>query len=328
MSEVIPPKLKKGDLIRVIAPSLSLSLITQQSREIAQEHFDQLGLKLSFGNHAEEKDDFSSSNIISRIADLHDALQDDSVAAILSAIGGSNCNQLLQYINWDLFRQHPKILCGYSDTTVLQNAILAKSEIVTYSGPDYAVFGQKLYLELALSYFEKCLMSEAPYFLIPSAEWSEDLWYLDQENRNLQVNDGYYVIHEGVAEGRIVGGNLKTFNLLQGTEFFPQLSGAVVFIEENEESDASTFDRDLQSLLHQSQFSGVKGLVIGRFQKKSGITLDFLKKIINTKAELENLPIVANVDFGHTDPKITFPIGGKVVLQVSKHGTVIEIVTH
>src|SRR3989338_11036057 len=131
----------------------------------------------------------------------------------------------------------------------------------------------------------------------------------DQQNRTFYDNEGYWSINEGETEGIIVGANLCTFNLLQGTEFMPDLKNTVLFLEDDYESVSHTFDRDLQSLIHQPNFSGVKGLVIGRFQKKSKMTNELLTKIIKTKKELNSLPVIANVDFGHTTPIITFPIG-------------------
>ncbi|HEX7542816.1 MAG TPA: LD-carboxypeptidase, partial [Patescibacteria group bacterium] len=86
-----------------------------------------------------------------------------------------------------------------------------------------------------------------------------------------------------------------------------------------------TFDRDLQSLIHLPDFSKVKGLVIGRFQKKSNMTDGLLTKIIKTKKEFDKIPVIANVDFGHTDPKITFPIGGEVKIVVLKNKVSIKI---
>ena len=77
-----------------------------------------------------------------------------------------------------------------------------------------------------------------------------------------------------------------------------------------EDTRPHTFDRDLQSLIHQPGFEAVKGLVIGRFQKASGMTEQLLEKIIRTKKELDDIPIIAGADFGHTSPQITFPIGG------------------
>ena len=107
--------------------------------------------------------------------------------------------------------------------------------------------------------------------------------------------------------------------LLQGSEFMPSLKDSVLFLEDDSEFLAHTFDRDLQSLIHLPDFDGVRCIVIGRFQKESKMSDDLLIKIIKTKKELSNLPVIANVDFGHTEPKITFPIGGYCKISVSKN---------
>jgi len=90
MNKLIPSKLKQGDVVRVIAPSRSLQLIGEETKRIANERFDEMGLTLSFGKHVSETDDFASSSIESRIEDLHDAFSDKSVKAILTVIGGFN----------------------------------------------------------------------------------------------------------------------------------------------------------------------------------------------------------------------------------------------
>ena len=137
---------------------------------------------------------------------------------------------------------------------------------------------------------------------------------MDQENRHFIPNDGPYVINEGETEGVIFGGNLGTFNLLQGTEYMPSLQQSILFLEDDYESQPATFDRDLQSLIHQPSFAEVKGIVIGRFQKASNMSKELLTPIMKSKRELDRIPVVADVDFGHTAPMITFPIGGRVTL--------------
>lgn len=326
MKKIIPPKLHSGDTVSIIAPSRSLSIIGMESREIAKSRFDELGLTLTFGRHVEETDSFASSNIQSRIEDLHAAFQDPNIKAIFTVIGGFNSNQLLRYIDWNIIKNNPKIFCGYSDITALNNAFFAKTGLVTYSGPHYSTFGQKLYADYTLEYFKKCLMEENPFEILSSSQWSDDEWYINQEDRKLINNKGYLIIQEGDAEGTVLGGNLCTFNLLQGTEYFPKAESATLFIEDDYTSEPHTFDRDLQSLIHQPEFKNVRGIVIGRFQKKSNMTNDLLTQIIKTKKELKNLPIVANADFGHTDPKITIPIGGTVRLHAMKQTTKIEFI--
>lgn len=329
MNKIYPQKLKKGDEIRVITTSRSFGLLSEETIKIANERLSNLGLKVTFGKHIMETDEFLSSSIESRIKDLHDAFLDKNVKAIFTVLGGFNANQLLRYIDWDIIKKNPKIFCGYSDVTILNCSIYQKTGLVNYYGPHYSTFGQKLYFDYTLDYFKKCILSEEKFDITPSDDWSDDAWYKNQEDRNLIKNKGYLIINEGKGEGTIMGGNLCTFNLLQGTEYFPTLSNnTILFLEDDELSNPVTFDRDLQSLIHQPGFDMVKGLVIGRFQKISNISDENLIKIIKTKKELNEIPIIANVDFGHTDPKIIFPIGGEAKIIVENNKIKIEIIKH
>jgi len=328
MKKIYPRKLKAGDEVRVIAPVRSLAIISKESQEIANKRFGDLGLKLSFGEHVDEIDEFASTTIESRIEDFHQAFSDTNVKAVITVIGGFNSNQLLKYINWNLIQNNPKIFCGFSDVTALNNAIFAKTGLANYSGPHYSTFGQELYFDYTLEYFKKCLFSEEPFDLKPSDNWSDDPWYKDQKDRNLIKNPGWLVVNEGKSEGTLLGANLCTFNLLQGTEYMPDLRDSILFLEDDEESKPHHFDRDLQSVLHLPNFSKVKGLVIGRFQRVSEIDNNKLIKIIKTKQELNGIPVIANVDFGHTDPKITFPVGGEVSIEVISDNSKITIVKH
>lgn len=307
---IIPEKLKKGDEIRVIAPARSLSMINEETRSIANKYLEELGLKVSFSKNCEVQDEFNSSSIEERINDLHEAFSDKNVKGILTVIGGYNSNQLLNYIDYDLIKNNPKILCGYSDITALSNAIYKKTGLSTYSGPHYSTFGMKKGIEYTVEYFKKCLFTDKDFEINPSSQWSDELWFLDQENRTFYKNSGYKVMNKGKASGKIIGGNLCTLNLLQGTEFMPDLTDTILFIEDTALTFAENFDRDLQSLIHQPNFKKVKGIILGRFQIVSKMEEEKLFKIIKSKKELEKIPVVSNVDFGHTTPHITFPIGG------------------
>lgn len=328
MNKIFANKLKIGDEVRVIAPALSYSIFSEELKSIANKRIEDLGLKLTFGKHINEKNDFTSSSIESRIEDLHNAFSDKNVKAIFTAIGGANSNQLLKYIDWEIIKNNPKIFCGFSDITALNNSIFAKTGLVTYSGPHYSTFGQKLYVDYTLDYTKKCLMDNEPFEIKQSESWSDDKWYKDQDKRNLIKNDGWLVINEGKANGTILGANLCTLNLLQGTEYMPDLDNSILFLEDDYLTNPDNFDRDLQSLIHLPDFNKVKGIVIGRFQNKSEVTNNLLIQIIKTKKELTNIPVIANVDFGHTDPKITFPIGGVVQLNINSIDSKITILEH
>jgi muramoyltetrapeptide carboxypeptidase LdcA involved in peptidoglycan recycling len=318
---IIPNKLKKGDEIRVIAPARSLGIISDNLKNIATRRLTDMGYKVTFGKNVNEIDDFKSSSVQSRVDDLHDAFSDKNVKGILTAIGGFNSNQMLDYIDWDLIKDNPKVFCGYSDITVLNNAIYAKTGLVTYSGPHYSSFGQELYFDYTFDYFNKCCINSITISVEPSKKWSDDPWHKNQKERHLIENNGFLVINEGSARGTIIGGNLCTLNLLQGSQYMPNLDGSILFIEDDAHGDGSDvveFDRNLQSIINLPNFNNVKGLVIGRFQKAVNMTDDLLIKIIKSKPELNHIPIIAGVDFGHTDPKITLPIGGIASLNISK----------
>jgi muramoyltetrapeptide carboxypeptidase LdcA involved in peptidoglycan recycling len=329
MNKIYPNKLKKGYTIRVIAPSRSMSMIGEDSRKYAKEYFEnKLDLRVTFGKNVEERDHFVSSSVESRVTDLHEAFLDSSVKAIFTIIGGFNCNQILDYIDWDIIKNNPKIFCGFSDITALNNAIYAKTGLVTYSGPHYSTFGQKILDPYTPEYLMKCLFEDDEFDLLPSKEWNDDAWYINQDERNNVKNDGYWVINEGKTKGTILGANLCTFNLIQGTEYMPSLKDSILFLEDDSESRATNFDRDLHSIIHQKGFSGVKGIVIGRFQRDSEVSKEDLQIMIKNKKELEGIPVVANVDFGHTDPKITFPVGGECTLDLTASSASIKITKH
>jgi len=323
-----PKKIKAGDNIRIIAPSLSLSAIDKKRQSTALQRLTQLGLTVSFGKHVFEIDEFDSSSIQSRIADLHEAFLDPSVQAIMPAIGGFNSIQLLMHIDWEIIKSHPKVFCGFSDVSTLHNAIYSQTGLVTYSGPDYAVFGQQLHYTYTRYYFEQCVMNDGPITIRQSPEWSDFLWYINPNDRVRTPNAGLKVINKGIAKGTSMGGNLSTLTLLQGTQFFPDLRNTILFLEDDELTSAVNFDRDLESLLMQPGAEAIKGLVVGRFQSVSNISDDLLKKMLVGKKQLQNIPIIIGADFGHTDPKITFPIGGKATIQATNHKPSITIDAH
>lgn len=307
---IVPERLHAGDTIRVVAPSGSLASI-DPDQSLAEARFADLRLTVSYGRNVQQLDPFESSSIQERLDDLHSAFADDSVAAIFTAIGGYNANQLLPYLDWELIKNNPKIFCGYSDITALSCAIFSKTGLVTYSGPHFSTFGMRDHLEQTASWFKQALFTPDSIDASPSKTWTDDAWYADQDARTICTNEGHWVLQPGDAEGTLVGGNLCTLNLLHGTEWMPDLRNAIVFIEDDFEAAPETFDRDLTSLVQQPGFDEVRALLIGRFQKSVGMTKEKLAAIITSKRELANIPVVANVDFGHTDPILTIPVGGR-----------------
>jgi muramoyltetrapeptide carboxypeptidase len=314
----VPRKLHRGDTVRVVAPARSRPFVAEHDHsDVIDARFAALGLRLTFADHVDERDDFESSPVASRVADVHAAFADPEVAAILTVIGGFNSNELLPHLDWDLIAANPKIFCGYSDITALQNAILARAGLVTYSGPHWSSFGMRDHFEQTLQWFTEALFGPAPVELHPAQAWTDDLWFLDQDHRTVHPGEGWWPIAPGRAAGRIIGGNLCTLNLLQGTPYLPSLDQALLMVEDDALSNPGTFARDLASLLQLPGAAGVQGLVVGRFQEDSGMSRSLLEQIIARQERLAGLPVLGNVDFGHTSPAATFPIGGQAALSVS-----------
>ncbi len=177
--------------------------------------------------------------------------------------------------------------------------------------------------------FQRCLFTDKPFDIAPSDSYIDDHWATNQEGVALRNNPGWEVLQEGDVEGTIIGSNLGTLHLLQGTAYMPDPKGDIIlFIEDDYEDHAAAFDRHLQSLLHLPMTSRVRGVVVGRCEEKSGITPELLRQILETKEELRGLPVVTGVDFGHTTPLITFPIGGTASLHAAKGKASIRINQH
>lgn len=189
-------------------------------------------------------------------------------------IGGFNSHQLLPHLDWQLIGDRPKILCGYSDITALHNAIFARTGMVIYSGPHYSTFGMREHFDDTLRRFVECLFQDDEMDVVPAATWSDDLaWFLDQDDRHLRTNEGWWPLNDGSGAGTLIGGNASTLQLLNGTQWAPPLAGS-------------------------------------------------------DHAALDDVPVLANVDFGHTNRMMTFPIGGHVTVSVGGARSELTITRH
>lgn len=321
MQKIIPQKLQKGDKVMIVAPSRGLKLIGQDCREIAEKRLTEMGLTVEFAPNTTDEnwDEVGSTSAQKRAADIMYAFQDKSVKAILTVIGGFNSNQIIKLLDYDVIRANPKIICGFSDITALLAAINAQTGLEVYYGPHYSSLGMLKGCEYTLQHFKQMLFEDSSCLVNPSAAWSDDLWFLDQEKREFIDNPGHWQIRGGTAQGIIIGGNLCTFNLLLGTPYRPAFpTDTILFIEDDEGTNPAIFDRNLQALCCQKDFQNVKGLIIGRFQKKSALNRKELEFILLNKPELQNMPIIANVDFGHTTPILTIPLGGTATIKEGK----------
>jgi len=323
----LPRRLRAGDQIRVVAPSASLQLVSDANRAAAVERLTaEFGVRVTFGEHVDESGPLGAAPVAGRVADLHDAFADPDVAGILTAIGGYHVNQLLPHLDYDLIRANPKVLSGFSDISALQCALLARAGLVTYSGPHFSTFGMRDHNEATVEAFRSAVFTTAPINWVPSPTWTDDEWYRLAERAAPARNEGWWVLQPGTANGPLVGGNLCTLNLLQGTPYWPDLDGAIVVVEDDFESSVHDFARDLTSLLQTG--IAVRGLVIGRFQRQTEMSQELLRHIVTTAPQLAGVPVLANVDVGHTNPIYTFPVGGSCYVAAEPGAVEVVLTRH
>ncbi|MGQ7344285.1 S66 family peptidase [Streptococcus suis] len=295
--------------MRVVSPSSSIESIGGfEANVAAKKKLEALGFRLSFSEHYFENDIFDSAPIASRVADLEAAFANETVDAVLTTIGGFNCNELLPYLDFDLIAQNPKIFCGYSDTTALLNAIYVKTGMQTYMGPAYSSFKMEQGQQYQTTSWLNAVTQDT-YHLTPSLEWSSDAWYLPNAPRTFYPTE-WKVYNPGQASGIAIGGNISTLNLLTGTEFAPRPDKYVLFLEEAEDDDYLIIARHLTALLQ--TYPNPQAVVFGRFPKETKLTEEILLTILDNHPILKKVPVLYDLDFAHTQPLFTITIGGQV----------------
>lgn len=306
--------LQPGDMIRVIAPSQSWlpKKDSQYQRAIAR--LEALSFKVTLGDLVKKQGSHMTASVNDRVKDLHDAYTDDQVKAIICLTGGWSSNELLPYIDWELVNRCPKPLIGFSDITTLLNAIYRKTDQVTLLGPTLGSIGARDCWEYSLDNLVQMLMTSSP--ITPSVE---DKW--KSGKKRYITPRPWRVLNSGFAQGRIVGGNLGTLYLLQGTEYMPLFDqDTVLVIEDDAEAGQYTareFDRRLESLMQQpGARQYIKAVLVGRFETSSQVSRRELDDILRRKCG-QSIPIICDISFGHTEPLLTIPIGGMANVNAS-----------
>ena len=323
MDTILPSPLRKGDTIGVISSSSPVASFCPRRLQRGVAELERRGFKVKLGTFAASRYKHTAGTVRQRIADLHAMFADKEVKAIICTIGGYNSNQLLEHIDYDLIRAHPKIFMGYSDSTVLLNAMFVKTGLVTYLGPAVLPqFGEPGgMLPFTWRHFEKVLMLPGDVEIDASGEWTDECVRWDENDdhpRAMYPNEGLKVLRSGSGSGRLIGGNIGSLLLLSGTSFMPSFRGAILCLEEDETETPASIDRLMMHVRHIGALKEIHGMIIGRAHGKQGFSpQDSFEDIILDACEGYSFPIVMNFDFGHTDPMLTLPIGGMCAMDTS-----------
>lgn len=253
-----------------------------------------------------------------RVSDLHEMFCDPEVRLIVAATGGDHSCHLLPLLDFDLIRAHPTSFMGFSDITVLNVAIWQQTGLVTFNGPallsDFAEYPEMF--DYTRSFLLKAVASATPIgHIAPSNWWTEE--FLDwREKRDLTrprhqlPSAGWTWLKPGVAEGVLVGGCLESLEHLRGTRFWPDWSGRILFIETSEGAPSpAAVDGMLMDYENMGVFHSIRGLLIGRPMRYTDQQRDQLREVVLDRTRAFDFPVVMDMDFGHTAPQFTLPIG-------------------
>ena len=238
---------------------------------------------------------------------------------MVAMIGGDHSCHLLPLLDYALIRKNPKVFIGFSDITVLNVAIWKETGLVTFNGPalltDFAEYPKMF--EYTERYMLKALCEASPIGVIePSKWWTEEfLDWAQQEDlkrpRARHNSAGWAWLRGGVAEGVLIGGCLESLGHLRGTEFWPEWQDAIMFFETSEGPPSpERVDSILMDYENMGVLQRLKGLIVGRpmrytEEKRSSS----FERWSWSGREAYTFPIVTDMDFGHTSPQFTVPIG-------------------
>ncbi|MCP2015315.1 muramoyltetrapeptide carboxypeptidase LdcA involved in peptidoglycan recycling [Deinococcus sp. HSC-46F16] len=329
-SFIRPPRLRAGS--RVAALSLSSGFVTEVMgryhagvRQVAAE----FGWKVVAAPNALRGPEYLDRNPQARADDLHWALQNPDIHGLVSVIGGDDSVRLLPFLDLDLIRAHPKVFLGYSDATVTLTQFL-RAGVMAYHGPalltDLAENGG-MHPFVAEGVRRTLVDEPRPFDLAPAPEWTQARMDWADEGaqavrRPFQPGDGWVWLQgEAPAEGHLMGGCLEVLDMLGGTPGWPASDlwhGAVLALETSEDvPPPRQVGYWLRNYAAQGLLAGAAGLLLARprgYTPEMVVELSGWVRRVLREAGREDLPVVANVDFGHTSPQLTLPLGGRARL--------------
>jgi len=320
-----PKKLKRGDKVASISLSWGgpgeLPLRYEAGKKQLQETF---GVEVVETKHALKPNDWIYKNPEARANDLMEALQDSSIKAIISNIGGEDSIRTLPFIDFDIIKNNPKIFLGYSDTTVT-HFCFHKAGVTSFYGTSLMVgFAENNGMhDYQIVDIQRTLFANEPVGMVApnTIGWTSELLPWGEPNnqsisRKLEKPSGWrWLQGKGKVQGELLGGCLEVLEMIKGTSIWVSpagWTGKIMFLETSEEKiSPSGFQHIMRNYAATGIFKNIAGLLVARpydnlHWKEYD---DILMKTIREEEGLVDLPIITGMDFGHTCPTFTLPYG-------------------
>ncbi|WP_047979803.1 S66 family peptidase [Ornithinibacillus contaminans] len=265
-----------------------------------------------------------------RAEDLMTAFQDKDIKAIFSTIGGDDSIRLLPYIDYEVIRNNPKIFMGFSDTTIA-HYICYKAGVSSFYGPAVLTdFAENVEMHAyTIDMINRILFSTNQIGEIKAApEWTSEFIPWDEGNKNRKrkflPNAGYEVIQgKGITQGRLIGGCMEVMEFMKGTTLWPSLQSfqnSILFFETSEETPDPSFIRYwLRNYGAQGILNVVNGIIFAKpLDEKYYEEYKVEIRTVLKEYGLEELPVLYNLNFGHTEPKFILPYGAVAEMDCEK----------
>ena len=263
---------------------------------------ESLGFKVKPGAHLFDREGYLAGSDAARADDLNAMFADDDVDAIWCVRGGYGASRILPALDYALMQRKPKALIGYSDITALHVAIHRHAGLVTFHGP----VAFRAFTPYSLGELKRVLWTgETPVRLGGPPPFERAEGRVDWENR-------VATLVPGKARGRLLGGNLCLMSHLCGTPYFPDLRGAILFLEDVEEA-YYRIDRMLTQLWLSGALAGVAGVAFGKFTNCNSSPFFLqnrpLDDILAERCRALGVPAVSGIMVGHIEDQTTLPVG-------------------
>jgi muramoyltetrapeptide carboxypeptidase len=294
---VRPPKLRQGSRIALVAPAGPLLERDDLTRAAAL--CRALGYAAVMAPHAASRHGYLAGADGDRLADLNDALRDPAVDAVWAIRGGFGMTRILDGVDLEAVARRPKPVIGFSDLTALLNAVARRAGVVSFHGP----VARTAMPEFSRRHFVRVLECSEPAGVLQPLPQPADV-LMPQENRVVTLRGGR-------AEGPLAGGNLTLLQCLVGTPWFPDLDGAILFLEDIGE-DLYRVDRMLAHLRTIGALSRLAGVLVGRFTEMDRHMRDGafgFGDVLAQYFEPLGVPVAYGFPVGHIDSQWTLPLG-------------------
>ncbi len=279
-ASLLPPPLRPGDGISVIAPA---SPFDRNKFHAGLSVIERLGFRPVFNDDLFQSTGYLAGSDQHRAAAFNAAFSHDQTTAVWCVRGGYGALRILPFIDYQGIQSRPKVLIGSSDITAILHAIGLRCGMAAFHGPMIASLCHAS--PPTMDAFARLFQWQPNYTVVPETP---------------------VIVHKGSATGKLCGGNLATLCHLIGTPWHPQFSGCLLFLEDRGETPYR-IDRMLTQMKLAGCFNGLSGLLLGSFEK-CGPESE-IHRIFNAMFSDIDIPILAGFPAGHGEPNMVLPMG-------------------